>query len=99
MANQGEMSGAPSAPTQAPEGGSPAQKRARMGPLPAPVVVAESCDHQGLHRAMSSMKGEMKVLAAFVQELAAKHNLLLDDTEGAIGILEAREEDARKVIL
>ena len=63
-----------------PAGGSPTPKRARMEPMVMPQVIFESFGEQGLHRAMSTLKTQLKTISEYVVAMAGKHNILVDDT-------------------
>ena len=58
--------------------------------MPAATTVFENFGEIGLHRAMSTMKGQLKNLSDYVTELAAKHNLLVDDTAKSLEVRKVR---------
>ena len=64
-----------------------------MGHLGAAHVVYEVWDHHGMSREVARLKAEMKVLSEHVVELVNKHNYLLEDTTGAMCIVEAGMHD------
>ena len=64
-----------------------------MGPLAATNVIYATWDHMGLSKEVARLNAEMKVLSEYAVEMAQKHNCLLEDTTGAMRIIEAGMHD------
>ena len=80
------------APMGDPGSGSPAVKRAKMGPMAQPVVVNETWDQQGLMREVAKSKALIISLTEHVQGFTAKYNLFVDDAAQALMVRKQRIE-------
>ena len=78
--------------------GSPAVKRAKMGELPAPNVVYEQWDQHAIFRELARVKAQVTNLTSYVQELAGKHNIFLEDTATALAVRKDKIEQVEGVV-